>query len=209
MDIEMEKEKLRYALRLDIRRMIVDKLLLGLVIIAVGFFANIALEKYRSGLTEAKFLLEKRLEAVQAICGAYSDMFNTYDEATVGEEPAKKAKEKFIRQTSSFQQLSTRWNATLSKEFCLQLNYFEWIYIALQEHLDTKKYRNFIFDLNDHFHSLCKREIGSEKGIPSGEFTFERWTFQQGETKGARAFLKVNYEKWIRTKEKASPATKP
>jgi hypothetical protein len=209
MDIEMEKQKLKYAFRLDMKKMIVDKLLLGLVILTVGFFANMAIERYRSSLTEAKFLLEKRLEAVQAICKAYSDMFNTYDEATVVRKPVKKVKERFVRQTSSFQESATRWGVTLSKEFSLQLNYFAWIYIALQEHLDTEKYRDFVFDLNEHFHLLCRREIGTEKGMEPGGFSFERWTFRQGETEGALAFLEVNYRKWMKAKGEAHAGRNP
>lgn len=205
MELSDEKEKAQFAHKLEIKRIIIDKLLIGVIIFLCGFAANIALENYRNKLTTQKFFLEKKLDAIQAVSDAYSKMYDEYDRFTIQayEKPNKQPKNinYNLKSVDDFIIVSTRWSSVLSKEFCNQLNYYSWIYSAFDELENAKKYRSFIFDLDQKFHLLCRKELGLQTVQSQDEFALESWSFQQGHSKGAEAYLEVNFENWKRWKQ--------
>lgn len=57
-DAELTRTRLEH--KLSVRRMIIDKVLLGLVVGAAGFAANFFVENFKARTTEAQFFLEQR-----------------------------------------------------------------------------------------------------------------------------------------------------
>ena len=67
MNLDEEKEKARFVYRLELRKIIVDKMLFGVILVIFGMITNILIENYRSDLTKDQFLLEERLNAIKNI----------------------------------------------------------------------------------------------------------------------------------------------
>ena len=89
MDIDLEKEKARYAYKLEMRKLVIDKVLIGIIVAVVGWQINIAFERYKNQLGTERFLLEKRLEAVSAVRNTYSQLHDMYIDLTTADTKGK------------------------------------------------------------------------------------------------------------------------
>ena len=47
MDLDFEKEKARYQHKLEIIRLVIDRFLIGIIVVGLGFAFNLALEDYK------------------------------------------------------------------------------------------------------------------------------------------------------------------
>src|SRR5712692_7139337 len=130
--IDAEKEKARYVHRLEVRKLIIDNLFLGLILFALAFVANMAIERYRSESTREAFLLQKRLEAVSAVRAAYAQMFDNFDSFTLNREGSRPRdyRERYSKSISAFALSQDRWSTLLSPEFNAQLDFHLWAHLA-------------------------------------------------------------------------------
>jgi len=217
MDINLEKEKAKYIHKLELRRLIIDKILFGVIIVLIGLAANFILEQYRSKLTKQRFILEKRLEAINSIKEAYEDMHNLWDVFTLTCNKVPPAlpvnyKEQYEEKINNFLLQSNRWNLLFSKEFGDKLGYYVWIHTAAN-YMDIKnfcrlkeevrnKHRAFIVYLHEQFLSLCQAYLGLQGEKGQVQFTLEEWPHEKADRLGAVKFYEVNFEKWKKWKEK-------
>src|SRR5712692_6501593 len=198
--IDAEKEKARYVHRLEVRKLIIDKLFLGLILFALAFAANMAIERYRSESTREAFLLQKRLEAVSAVRAAYAEMYDNFDSFTVirkGERP-KDYRERYNESIDAFALSQSRWSTLLSPEFNAQLDFHLWTHLAFLDRDVAKsaEHRDFVYDLYQHFGFICRRELGIATGAKERVFEFEEWSHAEADKKGSEAFLAANLAKW-------------
>jgi hypothetical protein len=202
MDIELEKEKASYIHKLEIRKLIVDKLFLGFILFALGFTANFFLEHYKSQSTKERFILEKRLEAVQKISQTYMNMHNAFDAITLKQSMSDKDKKRLEEVTQKYINDWTEWAIILSKKYRRELDYVTWIYIGLgSQDLDKMKaYRGYLIDLYYKFNAMCQEELGflSETEITAVQFV--EWPASKADALGAQAFLEANYKQWLHSK---------
>lgn len=204
MDIDLEKEKASYIHKLAIRKLILDKLLFGFIILAVGFTANFLLEHYKSQSTKERFILEKRLEAVQKISQAYMIMHNAFDSITLQASMTNDDKNRLESATQKYIDVWTEWSIILSKKYRREQDYITWIYLALESYeLQTmKEYRKYLFDLYYKFNAMCQEELGFFKEPEMVTFQFVEWPAHKADSLGAQEFLRANYEKWLHSKKK-------
>ena len=202
--MDSEQKKIYLEHRLQVRRIILEKFIIGLIILVGGFVANKAIETYRDRLTTQKFFLEKKLEAIQSVSDAYSKMLNEYDRFSLQayeRTPSSAGVISYDRKhLDTFLLASTRWSSVLSREFCDQMNYYSWIYCAFDDLNNAKQYRKFIFDIDQRFHALCRKELGLQTDVNSSGFELEKWSYQRVHKDGAEAYAKANFEKWQRLK---------
>ena len=69
-----EAAKLQLSHSLELRRLVVEKLLLGAVVGLAAFAASVVLEKQKQGASDTRLFLEKRLEAGTEVRKAMSDV---------------------------------------------------------------------------------------------------------------------------------------
>lgn len=72
--LDQEKEKLNFEHKLEIRRILIEKFLIAVILLIAAFLANMLVEKYKNNLIEKRFLLEKRLVAIDKLRGIYSEL---------------------------------------------------------------------------------------------------------------------------------------
>ena len=80
MSIEEEKEKLRYAHLLELRKSFFDKILLGIILGLFGIIANLYIDVHKSELVSERFKLEVRYEKFEQLGIAFfylsDELFN-------------------------------------------------------------------------------------------------------------------------------------
>lgn len=204
MDFELEKQKASYIHKLEIRKLILDKLLFGFIIVALGFVANFFVEHYRSQSIKDRFVLEKRLEAVQNIGQAYMKMHNDLDSTSLQGSITNDDRSRLESNKQNYINVWTEWSIILSKKYRSELDYITWIYIALQSYeLQTMRtYRKYLFDLYYKFNAMCREELGFLKEPEMATFKFVEWPASKADYFGADEFFRVNYEEWLRSKKK-------
>lgn len=193
-----ENPQLRYEHKLQLQRLILDKLLIGLLILIVGFAANLIIERYRVQSTRERFLLEKKLEAIQKISEAYFSMHNTFDGLMLRTHLNDGHYKSMRTQIDDFINVWTHNSVILSSRFTKQMDYVTWIYIALagMELEKMRDYRVFFFDVYSRFYSLTKEELGLEQEESSSQFGFVEWPVEKADAMGADLYLEANYKKW-------------
>jgi len=198
MNLEQEKEKARYEHRLEVRKMVIDKLLLGIVVLALGFFADMAIENYRRHSTEQQFFLEQKVDAVKNIRKAYAAMNDAFDAFTLVSTRLEDYREKFKTAIDRYNLTATEYGVLLSPQYLHNLDYHLWIYEAMdfEDVAKQKQYREFFYDLNNQFQTVTKIELGVLDRKDANVFAFVEWSFKQADTLGAQSFFQANYKKW-------------
>lgn len=194
-----DPEQTKYSFKLDVVKIIIDKLLIGLIIVAAGFLANKYIEDYRSKLTVQKFLMDKKLEAIQSISESYSYLFSTFDKYSLennGNKLPDNYNEQYEQSADKLIEASNRWAPLLSDDYNKQIEYYIWILTAFKDVSKAKPYRDFISDLDQKFKLMCAREIRSEKLSTNEDFSFNNWTRNDIESKGVEVFFTENFNKW-------------
>lgn len=196
--MDNDQAKALFVHRLELRKLVVDKILLGLVVLVLGFMANLLLERYKSQSIQERFLLEKRLEAVQNVSQAYMGMHNAFDRITLQPALAADDPARLEQATQAYIDAWTEWGIILSRTFRLQQDYITWIYLGLQfSDLETmKRHRSFLFDLYYAFNALAREELDLQEEQQGKPFPFVEWSAQQADSLGAQEYLRASLESW-------------
>ena len=197
--VDDDKEKARYLYRLELRKLIVDKLFLGLILVVLGYVANITIEEYRAKSARDVFLLQKRLEAVTAVRAAYADMFDNFDSFTLlGTPLPKDYRKQYKKSIDAFSVSQNRWSTLFPPEFNAQLEFHLWTHQAFLYRgvAESVEYREFVYDLDQHFDFICRRELGVAAGEKEQIFEFDEWPHEKVEKEGNDKFLAANFAKW-------------
>jgi hypothetical protein len=202
MDLEQEKEKARYEHRLEVRKIVIDKVLLGIIVLALGFFADMAIENYRRHSTEQQFFLEQKLDALKNIRKAYAAMNDAFDAFTLLNSTPEDYRQTFRNAIDSYNLATIEYGTLLSPQYLRNLDYHLWMYQAMdfEDVATQKQYREFIYDLYHQFQVLSKIELGILDRKGAQIFAFEEWTFKQTDTLGAQLFFQANYKKWQKSR---------
>jgi hypothetical protein len=200
MNLDEEKNRELYKYSLDLRKLMIDKLAIGLVIAVLGCLGNAALERYRQASAAEQFLLEEKLSALKQIRSAYAEMFDAFDTHTVetSRGPADGDRQ-FQAAVDRYARASVEFGTLLSHEFILQMDYHLWVYCAFRgaNAEQARRYRPFIYALYHTFQAQSQSEMGlaPSRKVP---FAFEAWPHEKADTLGAAAFLEANFRKWDR-----------
>ncbi|MBV5303294.1 MAG: hypothetical protein JZU70_03710 [Chlorobium sp.] len=206
-----EEEKALFSHRLEIRRIFIDKFLIGSFIALFFFIGNLVIEDYRRGAQKREFYTQKRIEAVVPIREAYTVMFDKFDSSTVSyTEKINNLPPEYSKLTDAFVKALAKWNVVLSDEFREEAEYQSWIFEEFNQ-LDftkgakinkdstineIKRYRQFSNELNITFDALCRQELGIVEDKKITLFKLEKWSKKKAEEQGAERYLQVNFKKW-------------
>ncbi|MCP4269078.1 MAG: hypothetical protein GY777_26475 [Candidatus Brocadiaceae bacterium] len=213
MDLNDEKEKAKFIYKLELRKLLIDKMLFGAIIVLIGVSANIVLERYRSGLTQERYLIEKKFKAIHNIKASYEELFELFDSYTVDPdkyELPNDHRKKYNQKYDAFVIEANKWNIVLPQEFEDKLNYLTWIHggidykgVEVFRSMDwdaRNKHRAFMSEVRKYFYNLCKETLGLENKMNEQVFILEEMSFSEASNIGAEAYYDKNYNNWTQNK---------
>ncbi|NTU93673.1 MAG: hypothetical protein HGB29_03650 [Chlorobiaceae bacterium] len=195
-----EKERMDYQYRLERKKIIIDKLLIGALVAMFAFLGNMVIEHNRELAQTQAFVLQKKLEALNVIRESYASMFDKFDLYTLSvsaiasdgyHKEFRKALDDFILKQSQYSTL-------LSDKFNRQAEAQSWIFSGLDTvpSADRERYRLFAFDLYDSFYAVSREELGlsGQKGRSCFQLTL--WSHEAANRKGSTPYLQENFRRW-------------
>jgi hypothetical protein len=195
-----ERERMDYQYRLDRRKLVLDKLLFGLLVTFFAFIGNMAVEHNRESAQKREFVMQKKLEAVNIIRDSYASMFDKFDLYTlsVGKKTAEQYRKEFQAALDGYELKQKQCNTLLSEEFKRLAEAQHWIFSGLASvpEAEIGRYRDFAFDVSDSFDAVSSDEIGFADKRRSTPFSLVLWSHEEGNRKGSAEYLHVNYRKW-------------
>lgn len=204
MNLKEEKEKELYSHKLEVRRILLNKLLLALVIAIIAFAGKIYLEDYRADLVQRRFLLENRLTGLKNIRTAYSCLVRNMIYC-INLDPKRKLEihSEYQNALAKFLDVGNQWTMLFSDRIGRLLRYHAWIHesVAYEHvHLDKSHYL-FLGEIFEHFDqitriALWEETFGVENKQLKTSFEFEEWNTEKIKESGPKEFFTVNKNKW-------------
>lgn len=207
MDIEEEKEKIRFQNKFEMKKLFIDKLLFSILIIIAGFVVNIVIENYRNHLTTQRFLLEQKFMAVNDVRKSFDNMHRVIMEYS-RHDPLRTLPDNFSvkleEAVQNYITIGNGWGVVFTPKFNKALENYLWIYRALNKTDPSKNvvYRDFLVDLHKSFNSDCRKEIDVITEKDEAVFEFKELSFSEVSEKGLGYFFDINYNQWKNLKRK-------
>jgi hypothetical protein len=204
MSLKDEKVKLDYSHQLEIKRIWLDKLLIGVLIVLAGFTANIVLENYKSELIKSQFLLDKRLEALKDIRMIFSRLTQHAHDVMVAKPESVDAQLKAYQDDiNNFVHNGNEWGFLFSDNFNQEVNQYMWIHeaVARGKIKLTGNYQGFLDDVSAAFDTATKTALavevfGNPQPAHAAYFHVKTWTPDQVHKLGLDKFFLENFSKW-------------
>ncbi len=213
MTLDEEREKANHAHNLEVKRILLDKLLFGVLIVLTGLIANMIFEGYKSDLAKTQFLLERRLEALKDLRVSFSKLsHHAFAEAFDAGAPQAEA---YAQEVGAFFHLINRWAFLFSEDFNRDLTHHAWIHqaIAAPDVKLTQEHWGFIVDVAEAFDTATRTALNVEVlGTPpqsqSKQFKIQVWKSEDVRTKGTAQFFQDNFNTWQKERPQGSPQKK-
>lgn len=198
MNTGSDEQKIKLEHKYELRRLIVDKVLLGLIVGAVAFLGTMYLEHFKSSLTQGRFLLESRVSALNELRNEYSILSSDYFYLAKADDNSREdLRKQYKTHLDAFMATINKWSILFSEEFGDEIEYHYWFHqapahgnIALsKEHMD---YGSEIFDDFDYL----TRTALWEEAIGTGEKVTEYSGFNFEDKEDLKEFFEHNYSKW-------------
>ncbi len=202
MTLEEEKAKARFEHRLAVRRLMLDKLVVGLIILGLGYFASIAVERYKAAEAGRQFLLEKRFEAVKEIRSGFSRVTGEFFSATaklcstipVEEAQREKMKQEIGRLINSLNNSAVLFDQDYENGTHSIVNIF--YAFSLSSFRLGCEHRHFGSELAGYFTNLNKIAIGVSDSLRSVQFIPIDIDAVELDRIGVEEYTKRNFERW-------------
>lgn len=211
-----DSPKLLLEHKLQVRRIIYDKFLIGLLLLAAGFLVNQRIEDYKASAVRAQYLLDKRLLAATEIRKSLTDvvtpLFVITQRACAGEkvEPehpasARKALEHFAATLNS-STLLVKEDYMADAERVVSIFYGV---VAHKCYADCSV-RTFIDHVSQYVTDETREQVmaGGDASViaPRGKsFKPLAWSNHDLQTKGNKAYMEMNFEEWRKSEGPAKP----
>jgi hypothetical protein len=200
-----EIEKAEFEHKLKVRQIILDKMLWGVVVIILGITANIVLERYKANLTNEKFFIEKKFDAVLNIQDAFSELLGKFERFTLTDERfglPKDYSQIYADSLSNFVIKLNKSHLLLSEDFKQCAQYFIFIFSGFNQKDISKcrNYREFAYDVSGWFNEALLRELGFKSTFEKGDYQFKglefKLTHRVDREIGTAKFLDDEFDKW-------------
>jgi hypothetical protein len=194
--------------RFEILKIIIDKLLIGIIIVIVGFVGNAWLEHYKNDLLQKKTFYEKKYAMLGKLQVAYKDLTNKIFECinepgtACFENKTKKAniKKALIAFDNEFEQITP----FISEQYVRILEKYVWLYGASFDELDKSagmlKYADFLNDLETGFDRYARCELNDDFSKCEKCF-FQEKSYSEVKKMTVTEYFKRNYEIWNKIKK--------
>ncbi|MEM7215117.1 MAG: hypothetical protein AAF423_06195 [Pseudomonadota bacterium] len=194
---DSKKIELLFEHKLQTRRILLEKLLLAGLLIVAAVFGNFLVEKYKSGLVERKFLLEKRLAAIEEIGGVYSQLTLHFRNATSSSGSSDEQLRKYKEDIENFSHLVGKKGMLFDEKYEERFKNHLWTHLAATEMQGemTKDHYAFGLIIFQDFENLTRELLWSET-INSGATGKSALQFDINSGMKATEFFNKNYERW-------------
>ena len=145
---ESEKFKIDYEYKLAVRKIFIEKLVLGAIIALLALIGTLVVEKYKSNQTTQRFLLDKKLEAVKFIGKNYNKMMVSFYNLSDPQKNISIPDKTFELEVDNFNNAIGEWDCILSENFIEQSKLHYWIYLGLNNLKNA--HGTFVQDKNKH-----------------------------------------------------------
>jgi len=203
-----KEEEIRLEHKLELRRILIDRVGVGLLIVVAAFLSNSFLEKIKRDATEDRFILEKKLEAISLAQADHSNI-TTYLYDVIGKE----CTQPFIKVISEsefrkYQELDSTFRSTvnskiylLSQEYQSKINRVHNLVAAIASKISKEanpdcKLRVFLHQVTEHLELFTRKELGLEvENYPQGYSPIEK-TPSEIEELGLIGYFDINFKAW-------------
>nr|VFK14610.1 MAG: hypothetical protein BECKLPF1236B_GA0070989_10648 [Candidatus Kentron sp. LPFa]VFK60660.1 MAG: hypothetical protein BECKUNK1418G_GA0071005_101233 [Candidatus Kentron sp. UNK]VFK69844.1 MAG: hypothetical protein BECKUNK1418H_GA0071006_10209 [Candidatus Kentron sp. UNK] len=203
-NIDMEKEVIKYKYQLQRQITLLDKALLFVLLLIIGFFGNAYLSAYKSSLTKEHFLLESRLDALKELASVHSKLSQeviSLINIDLNKEDDSKLYKDLIKE---FDRKATASKSLFSHRFDIDSNLYLWFHYAIaygRVKINKDDYV-FIADVLSGFDqsitsALLKETLGEKTKSTPITFSFPKWDHHElynSESKDAFNAIKKEWE---------------
>jgi hypothetical protein len=201
MKLTEEKEKISYSHDLEVRRILLDKVLFGALIVIAGFVGNLVFEGYKSDLAKTQFLLDKRLEALRELRNSFSKLAHHAFTEAYFEHKAEPAA--YARDVNDFMHVINQNGFLFSDKFILELTHHAWMHQAIAspdvqlnpEHWGFLNALGGAFDISTR-DALNSEVLGETARTSVTHFRIRHWKSEDVLAKGTAAMFNENFLRW-------------
>ena len=202
------KEKVLLEHKLNVQRLLIDRLLIGLLLALTGFLASLAIERFKATASDTRYFLEKRLEAGTEVRSQLTELTTAAFEQTIAPcmiDPAGRPPTDKLR--SSIGHLVTQLNSSallFSEEYLADAHRIVNIFAGAAA--DTSSIncdsRYFFSDIADYFTDRTKSEVRGTAGSWKGyvPLTLDKDAMDQ---MGAAEYFQRNLAAWLAARAKS------
>lgn len=194
---DSKKQELIFGHKLQTKRIVLEKLLLALLLVVAAVCGNFLVEKYKSGLVERKFLLEKRLAAIEEISGVYSRLTLHYRNSARPTGSTEAELSEYRKEIEGFSHLVGRKGMLFDEKYEERFKNHLWTHLAAIEMQGkmNKDHYSFGIAVFQDFENLTRELLWSET-IKSGANSESPLKFDFDPSMKVADFFNKNYEKW-------------
>lgn len=212
-DVELAKIALEH--KLSVKRMVIDKVLLGLLVGLAGVAANLLIENFKARTTEAQFFLEQRHAAATNFRKTLSEIVReslrqtefpcTLDPSSrdIDRAPILKAVSIAVDQLDSSSLLFSR---DYLERVDRVLNIFGGV--AAKDVKITCNHRLFFLELADYATYLTRQEVSLDRPSRWNGFVPAIVSREELEHMGSIEYQELNFQKWMGRKVGATVSSR-
>jgi hypothetical protein len=194
--------------RFEIFKIILDKLLIGVIIVIVGIVGNTWLEHYKNDLLQKRTFYEKKYEMIGKLQVAYKDLTNEVFECInkpgTGCFNDRIKKEKIRSALIAFDNEFEQITPFISEQYVRILEKYVWLYGASFDDLDKSdgmlKYADFLNDLETGFDRYARCELNNDFSKCEKCF-FQEKSYSEVKIMTVTEYFKRNCEIWNKIKK--------
>ena len=195
--------KIRLKHRLTVKRMIIDRVLLGLLVGLAGLVANLIVENYKIAATESQYFMQKRHIAATDFRNTFSKIVSEslrQTEFACLLDPSKRTSRYPLRETVSaavvqIDSSSLLFSRTYLNRVDRVLNIFGGA--AAEEVVIKCEHRLFFLELADYLTHLTRQEVSLDQARSWNGFVPEPVSREALERMGSIKYHDLNFQKWV------------
>lgn len=183
--------------KFELIKIVIDKLLIGVIIVIVGVVGNAWLENYKNELIKKKTFYDKKYDMLNNMQISYKEMTDevfTYIDNANNTNTTKLAYTN--NSVKNFQKNATKVTPYISRDFSDKLEKYIWLYgVDLNKLNDVVQYADFFEFLENAFDEMIKHELDNSYVVTS-KFEFVNMSYSEAKNIGPTKLFLQNYEKW-------------
>ncbi len=211
-DEASEDRKLLLDHRLRVRRLLLDRLLIGLLLVILGFVSSHLLENYKTQSTQSRFFLEKRLGAASDIRAKLGTVTGAYFAASAAPCQGRPINPKeVLALRAALAQFVEALNASallLSTDYSNSANRVAKVFagVAAEPMAVPCDSREFVSELADFLTHLTRQQLGLADRITWKGFVPVAMSIEEMNQIGAAEYFRRNLQAWSERRLAESPA---
>ncbi len=196
---EKERHEEKYKFKLEIIKIVIDKLLIGIIVAAVILLGNAWLEKYKNILSKERIFYEKKYELINKLQISYKELTDE-----IFEQITKRGAIYHMKHAEKFQKQVNQVTPYMSDSLSKELEKMVWLLspdFGKMSNLQT--YSDYLEFIDDRFDRLIKEELDGTYKARHDSYNLIDMKYSEACKIGAKKYLEMNYKKWLSYNKKA------